>query len=154
MNRLFEDFIKGFARAHFPDSVVSKRQVPWNAASYDGAETVLPRMETDVAIDHGDEKLIIECKFYKDGVMTTGNSLYDGGKLRSSHLYQILAYLTHQSTRTGWREVKGVLLYPTVRPCSDFHYTIHGHDLWIRSLNLNQNWKEIEHQLKSMIAPV
>ncbi len=86
MARLFEDFVMGFCRLHFPRARISKRQVTWDVACFDGSESVLPRMETDVAIDHGDSKLIVECKYYKDGALSSGGSIFDGGKLRSSHL--------------------------------------------------------------------
>ncbi|TWU21717.1 5-methylcytosine-specific restriction enzyme subunit McrC [Novipirellula galeiformis] len=151
MNRLFEDFIKGFAQFHLPHAKVSKKQVPWNAKGFDGAESVLPKMETDVTIDLFDHKLIIECKFYKDGATTSGASVYDGGGLRSNHLYQLLAYLNHQSVQPGWSKVKGMLLYPTVNEAIDYHFSILGHDVRVRSLDLNQPWQQIEKRLLQIL---
>ena len=147
MARLFEDFVMGFCRFHFPLARISKRQVTWDAVCFDGSESVLPRMETDVAIDHGDSKLIVECKYYKDGALSLGGSIYDGGKLRSAHLYQLVSYLSHQSRQPGWSCVKGLLLYPVVRNIDDYHFLMLGHDVWIRSLNLNQDWQRVEEDL-------
>ena len=152
MNRLFEDFIKGFATKHLPAAKVSKKQVPWVVTGYDGSEAALPTMETDVTIDQADHKLIVECKFYKDGATTSGNSIYDGGGLRSNHLYQLQAYLNHQSQQPGWGNVKGMLLYPTINEAIDFHFSILGHDVWVRSLDLNQPWQQIEERLKCLLT--
>lgn len=152
MNRLFEDFIKGFSQFHLSCATVSKKQVPWEVTGYDGSESVLPNMKTDVTIDQVDHKLTIECKFYKDGAKTSGSSIYDGGGLRSNHLYQLCAYLSHQSRQPGWSNVKGLLLYPTINEAIDYHFLILGHDVWVRSLDLNQPWQEIEKRLLHIIT--
>ncbi len=73
---LFEDFVKGFAQVHLPNAKVSKKQVPWDAIGYSGPESVLPKTETDVTIDQLELKLIIECKFYKDGATVGQRGLH------------------------------------------------------------------------------
>ena len=147
MNRLFEDFIKGFAMVHLPKAKVGKKHVPWDAVGYNGSEAMLPTMETDVTIEQPARKQIVECKFYKDGSTTSGGTVYDAGGLRSGHLYQLLAYLSHQRAQPGWSRVTGMLLYPTVKEAIDYRFSILGHDVWVRSLDLNQPWRAIQNRL-------
>ena len=47
--------------------------------------------------------------------------------------------------------VEGILLYPTTKKEVDSNHTIGGHNIRLKTINLNQEWSEIENDLISII---
>lgn len=154
MAGLFERFILAFAKKHFPDAGTGRPHIVWDAQFHSkGAEQFLPRMETDVTMTWTDRKLIIDCKYYKDAF--TSRSYGDSSpikRFRTGNLYQIFSYLINQRRHEGWEHVEGMLLYPTTTEdfCHDF--SLSGHRVQVASINLNQNWQQLEEDLKKLLA--
>lgn len=143
MPRLFESFVRNFAIAHFPDSTVSAMTIRWDGEWDEAADEILPVMITDVTIEHPDSKLILDCKFYCEALVTR----YDRKRLHSSHLYQLTAYLRNQAADLNWREAKGVLLYPAVNHRLDSSFMLNGHPVRVVSIDLDRPWREIHSDL-------
>src|ERR1700761_6701311 len=114
---------------------------------------MLPLMRTDVVLTSRARRIVIDTKYYEHIFQE-----YRGTpKVRSTHLYQLLSYLTNlsASTTTDVPHPEGMLLYPAVR--EEFHkpYTLLGHRVVVQSVDLNQPWRAI-HQalLRSVGVPV
>ena len=68
--------------------------------------------------------------------------------LRSDHLYQLFAYLTnHARSYPAEPPALGVLLYATVGATLDYRYRVHGHPLWVWSVDLAKPWPAIRDGL-------
>jgi len=104
-------------------------------------------METDITLKDSIQTIIVDTKF-TDKIFKP--SRYEGGtkKLRTEHLYQIFSYITNQKVAEPTnRDCKGLLLYPTITETVDETYVLNGHELRVRSLNLNQEWQKIHIEL-------
>jgi 5-methylcytosine-specific restriction enzyme subunit McrC len=104
-------------------------------------------METDIILQQGEKRLIIDTKYYSK----TMQASHDKKKHISDNLYQIFAYVKN-SDRGNTGNVAGVLLYAKsdeeITPNSD--YTISGNRISIKTLDLNQEWGEITAQLDKL----
>ena len=69
---------------------------------------------------------------------------YDKEKIYSQNLYQIFAYLKNIEAKDDVsKQCSGLLLYPTVDAELNLNYMMSGHKLMIRTINLNQPWRQI-----------
>ena len=149
MRKVFEKFVRNFFARRQRTFRVKKERLDWSATSADGSDlNLLPHMETDVTLRSADRTIIIECKYTE--------SLYKNrffeDKLRSSHLYQLCAYLRNlEGNAEPDRQADGILLYPTVGITLDQSYRLHGHWVRIKTLDLNQPWIEIERVMLSLL---
>ena len=92
--------------------------------------------------------LIIDAKFYsqilKDGIF--------GSKVISnSNLNQIFVYVDSQDPyKKG--NIKGMLLYAQTinEPVIDKPYSMIGHDIFIKTLDMNSSWDNITSQLNKI----
>ncbi|MEM7535950.1 MAG: 5-methylcytosine-specific restriction endonuclease system specificity protein McrC [Chloroflexota bacterium] len=149
MNQLFEAFLRNFYKREFPHWQVRGQHIKWQFQSLDEQHRLfLPRMETDITIQAGEMKLIIDAKYYQKTMRTH----YGGEKVYSQHLYQLFSYLMNQrGTEPATYTTKGMLVYPTVSKEHDLAYRYEEHDIFIKTVNLNAHWATIEHRLKEIV---
>ena len=145
MHRVFETFVRQFAIRHCPDAKVSAMKIKWIGNGVDAEEVkkVLPWMITDVTLDRPDRKMILDCKFYRDALVTRN----DRHRLHSSHLYQLVSYLKNKSHEEKWENVAGILLYPAVEHNTSLKFELLGHSIGIYSIDLDQSWPTIHSRL-------
>ena len=148
MHRLFERFVLNFSRRHFPDASIRAMQIDWVGDWDEVAAQVLPRMITDVTVEWPDRKIILDCKFYRDALVTREGR----HRLHSGHLYQLNAYLQNKANEPGWENTEGILLYPAVDHHLDVRMTLLGHPLRVVSIDLDRQWQDIEAGLISIIS--
>lgn len=145
MPALFEEFVRNFYRIEAQDCRVGREDIAWHAMVDEKDLQYLPKMETDISIERGACKTIIDTKFYKEALVTH----YGKEKIRSEHLYQMHAYLTHLDKKGGVnRGCSGVLLYPTVG--KDWCIPMKIFDKYrvtVCTINLNQDWVTIRRDL-------
>lgn len=150
MNRLFEDFLRNFYSLEQDEYKVRRENIYWQ---FSAAETqhlqFLPLMQTDITLENDQSKIVIDAKFYKETLKTN----YGSEKVNSSNLYQIFSYLINQRTEDN-RSLKatGILLYPTIEQDYDLHFQFQDHPIFIKTVNLNDNWRNIEKRLKEIIS--
>lgn len=151
MAKVFEDFVRNFARRHLEGAVVSAMHIDWLASDLgEGTRATLPRMITDVTVSWPGRKLILDCKYYQEALV----SHYDALRFRSGNLYQLNAYLTNKAAAPGWEETEGMLLYPSNGYHLDHRFTLHGrHHVSIRTIDLQQPWTEVEASLMDLFDP-
>ncbi len=149
MNQLFESFVRNFYRIEQSkfDSV-KKENIKWHFTSTDNDDQYLPQMETDITLENESEKIIIDAKYYRE-TMTIN---YDKEKIKSSNLYQLFSYLLNQQDQNPkTMNATGILLYPTIEKDYDLKFRYDNHNIHIRTVNLNSNWKNISSRLKEII---
>jgi 5-methylcytosine-specific restriction enzyme subunit McrC len=144
---VFEKFVRQFAIRHYHNAKVSAMKIKWDGAWDEEVEKVLPTMHTDISLDRPTRKTILDCKFYKEALTTHR----DRHRLHSAHLYQLIAYLRNKSRDDGWEAVEGVLLYPAVDHHLDLEFTLLGHSVAIRSIDLDQPWPTIHERLLTVL---
>ncbi|MDO5849442.1 MAG: hypothetical protein Q4P18_07895 [Methanobrevibacter sp.] len=142
---LFEEFVYNFYKRELNDIRVHKPHIKWNIDdefNNVGLE-YLPNMRTDIVLETNDSQLIIDTKFYK----SIFSNFHEIEKINSSNLYQITNYISNSDFEG---EIQGMLLYASLGKDIDYQYRINNHNIYIKTLDLNQNWEEIEKRLKEI----
>lgn len=150
MQYLFENFVRNFYRREQGIFKVKSECIYWDAECLNETSNgFLPKMKTDTSLESFKRKIIIDTKYYKDAFQHN----YDAEKLRSGNLYQIFSYLKNIEVLGGVnKNCEGILLYPTVDKELDLRYKIAGHKLSIKTINLNQDWRNIHNDLLGVIG--
>ena len=148
MSIIFEEFVRNFYERHLANYQVRRSYIEWQLEPIsDGAKAYLPRMETDITLlsTKRKKKIIIDTKYYNQ-------TLSSGNKIRSDNLYQLFAYVKNQEGSGPFSmQCDGILLYPAVDRGYNLSYKIDGHKIFIRTINLNQDWRDIEKDLLAIV---
>ena len=148
MGLLFEDFVRGFLRTEHPRLGVrcGHKSIKWKASEGDAVPR-LPRMETDIYVPGaGGRSVIVETKCVSEPFARGGQTSTDS--LRSDHLYQLFAYLTnHARWYPAEPPALGLLLYATAGATFRYRYHVHGHPLWVSSVDLEKPWPSVRESL-------
>jgi len=154
MSRLYEKFVLSYYVRHHPEFSPTASFINWDVAS-DTQSPYLPKMKSDVTLQKGHKKLIIDTKYY--GHTLQYNSLYDRQIYISGNLYQIYAYVKNSDKGSSGDKqspgnVAGVLLYAktdeAVTPDEDI--MISGNRIGVKTLDLSQDWSVITAQLETL----
>ena len=157
MWRLFEDFVTGFYEREqqvYRVNPGGRRRIDWTGAHAEDAanRARIPVMEADVILESPDRRIILDTKFYQDSLARGRGS--GTGKLHSTNLYQLLAYLRNrQATRPAGARHDGILLYPQVgaEPLrADIR--LEGFRIQARTVNLDQDWRLIHEEMLGVIG--
>lgn len=146
MAYLFENFLLNFYQKHANFKKVKRELIHWNALSIGEGSVALPSMHTDISLIDDNRKIIIDAKYYKEALQTH----YNKESIRSGNLYQLYAYLKNEKSANTY-STEGILIYPTVSKELDEDYVIDGHKVKIATINLNQDWQDIESDLLEII---
>ena len=108
MHRLYEKFILEYYRKEYPQITANASQIPWQLD--DDMSAMLPVMQTDIMLSHGEKTLIIDAKYYAHSTQIQ----YDKHSLHSGNLYQIFTYVKHKEAELADspHEVSGMLCRP------------------------------------------
>jgi len=152
MATVFEEFVRNFYRKEQSSFKVGREYIKWAIMEPGAHDAYLPVMKTDTCLTAklGSRKIVIETKYYKD-ILTT--NLYSKDKIKSENLYQLYAYLKNLEFEVGVNfNCEGILLYAAVDQDLDCHFSLPGHNLRVKTLNLNQDWQGIHKELLSMVG--
>ena len=148
MCRLYEKFILEYYRRHYPMLSVRASQIPWDVD--DGIRTMLPVMQSDIHLQKDNTVLIIDAKYYSHTTQTQ----FDKHTLHSNNMYQIFTYVKNRDYQFGVEKhkVSGMLLYAKTEEemQPDNVYQMHGNQITVRTLDLNQPFAEIAEQLNAI----
>lgn len=145
MHRLYEKFILEYFRREYPQITANASQIPWQLD--DDMSAMLPVMQTDIMLSHGEKTLIIDAKYYAHSTQIQ----FDKHTLHSGNLYQIFTYVKNKETELSSvpHEVSGMLLY--ARTDEDIYpeneYKMSGNRIEVRTLNLDGDFDSIREQL-------
>ena len=152
MAYVFEEFVRNFYRKEQTGFKVGREYIKWAIAELGAYDAYLPGMETDTSLTAKDNsrKIVVETKYYKNIFHTWRGSQE---KFISAHLYQLYAYLKNLGSKGGVdSNCEGILLYAAVDQDVDFRSSRPGHDLRVKTLNLDQDWKGIYEELIGMVS--
>ena len=154
MALLFQSFICNFYKRHYNDLSVSGEIINWAFESENENDThFLPKMRTDITIENTQQKIIIDTKYYSKTLST----YFDSESFHSENLYQLFSYLLNQEEKGNspkFSECTGVLLYPKVDVELMMSFKYKTHNIFIRTIDLSQEWNIIEENLKLLIADI
>jgi 5-methylcytosine-specific restriction enzyme subunit McrC len=150
MNMLFQRFVLAYYQRKHKECKAYARQIKWDLDEDAAYNDMLPTMQSDIFLTVGDRELIIDTKYYgKTTQMNHGKVTF-----HSHNVYQIYTYMMNEDNEhTG--KVDGMLLY--ARPENDLQpneapiQLKTGNRIMVRTLNLNQEFKEITKQLDDII---
>lgn len=151
-NRLYEKFVLEYYRRHHPELKANADVIDWN---FDTAQSIgweyLPKMITDITLHKGEKTLIIDTKFYSQIL----RSKFDKYTYNSNNFYQISAYIANMDVHhTG--NVSGMLLYAQTDnesiPDSEFQIRGSASKIYVRTLDLNQDFANIRERLEDIIS--
>lgn len=147
MHRLFEKFIFEYYKKHFPSIKVTASHIPWN--SDDNEIDFLPTMKSDIILKSKGKTLIIDTKYYANSLQT---GRFNKKTIHSNNLYQIFTYVKNY-TASSTDEVSGMLLYAKTDEyiTPDLCYKLSGNDFFIKTIDLNCDFKDILQQLNDLI---
>ena len=141
MHHLYEKFILGYYQRYYPDLNPNASIIDWNAQIIKGQE-LLPIMHSDITLYSKTSKktLVIDAKYYGHSLSTHHEKI----SLHSGNLYQIFTYVKNKDV-DHLGNVSGLLLYAktdeTIAP--DCEYVMDGSKIGARTLDLNQDFKNI-----------
>ena len=149
MGRLFERFVRTFARRE-TGYAVSAPQMVWSGAEQSAiARDRLPRMQTDLVLQSHDRTVVVDTKFSKEPLSTR----WGGRRARSGHLYQIFSYVTNWAEQHhSGPQPEGWLLYAAVDGDFDYRFELLGRPVRVCSIDLGRHWTDIEERLKALLA--
>lgn len=149
MSAVFEEFLRNFYQLHQPDYQVRAESPPWDVSDTSPADlALLPRMLTDITLRGRDQTIIIDAKYYREPLARSAH----GERVRSAHLYQMLAYLKNERARNPGVPLTGILLYPEVGRRLRLRYRLLGLPLLVVTIDLGQAWPAVEAELNAVIV--
>lgn len=148
LRRIFEKAVAGFYRHELGGSrrVRVQPSLGWEASKpTPGLAALLPGMQADVVLEHGERRTVIDTKF--TGILTA--RAYGGESFKSPHLYQMYAYLRSQAGRGDPRAdvADGVLLHPSLDRHVDEGVTIQGHRIRFATVDLARPGADVRARL-------
>ena len=147
MFRLYEKFILGYYKKHYAELSPSASRIPWSVDN----TRMLPIMQSDIHLQKNNTVLIIDAKYYSH----TTQVKYDNHTLHSNNMYQIFTYVKNCDYAFGEEDhkVSGILLYAKteeeIQP--DNIYQMHGNQITVKTLDLNQKFDIIAKQLDDIV---
>lgn len=150
MSRLYENFLREYYAFNHPELSPRASTICWDHDPNTGLGfEQLPRMLTDVTLRSSHRTLIIDAKYYGKSMQS---SMFGKETIRSSHLYQILAYTKNfDVNRDG--SVSGLLLYARTDAARqpDLDAVIQGNRIGARTLDLNRPWVHLRTELDELV---
>lgn len=149
MHRLYEKFILEYYRKEYPQITANASQIPWQLD--DDISDMLPVMQTDIMLSHGEKTLIIDAKYYAHSTQVQ----YGKHTLHSGNLYQIFTYVKNKEVELADQphEVAGMLLYAKTDDdiYPDYEYRMSGNWISVRTLDLDGDFTMIKAQLDRIV---
>ncbi|MDN4984297.1 hypothetical protein QY049_13805 [Bradyrhizobium sp. WYCCWR 13022] len=148
MSSVFEDFLRNFYFYEQSAFTVRREDMRWRFdARPDGDPSLVPLMRTDIVLRSPQSTIVMDAKFYADPFPRSSGT----PKIRSSHLYQLFAYMKHASDRAPGLPVRGALVYASPGEGSMHRYRLDGHEIVIAAIDLSVPWKHVHLALTGLL---
>lgn len=145
MYRLYEKFILEYYRKEHSEIAANAARIHWQVD--DGVDDMLPAMQTDIMLSHGEKTLIIDAKYYAH----TTQSQFNINTLHSGNLYQIFTYVKNKEyeLKDKPHQVAGMLLYAKTdeQVVPNNEYQMSGNRITVKTLDLDCDFSEVATQL-------
>lgn len=150
---LFQNFVASYFVRHYP--ALRVRTEPVLKAGIDTPADQLPpavpRMQPDIVLESAKRILAIDTKYYSRILVDNG---FGKQIMHTSHRYQITTYVQHLAAKTDL-DVMGMLLYAQTdgerQDHTNFRWRELGHQLEVRTLDLNQDFVHIAASLDRIV---
>ena len=151
MIKVFEQFVFNFYRFEQSWFSVTRDKIEWDFSPLNHDDhKFLPEMKTDVVLKNQSQLIIIDTKYYKD----VFQKFHGVNKVHSENMYQMISYLVNLEKKGfPYSEASGILLYPQNDTSVYLDFSVLGHRIGIRTLNLFQPWQKIGENLLQIVAP-
>lgn len=154
---IFETFVANFFKLRLDGSewnVDHHKRLSWQIdETVTVGDLAVPHMETDIWVTDRESQraLIFDTKFYENPF----KNRYGNRTVNSGHLYQLYAYLSKSDDKELPVPPTGILLYgvPSSGP-GQLRTRIDGFPVFVKTLNLNQDWKNVESDLLRVFEEV
>ena len=152
--RVYEKFVANFMKMHCGDwDVTAPKHLSWNESCNEDSNGVeLPGMQPDIVLGHkhSGRRIVIDTKWYSSATAHR----FGRETVHNTNLYQMWSYLSSQDGMyPEHRTATGILLYAqtaagkrTLKTCID------EHPFRVHTLDLSQDWQDIEDELRQLIA--
>jgi 5-methylcytosine-specific restriction enzyme subunit McrC len=144
---LFEHFLFHFYEVEQQRFSVQAPHLAWRADGADADVAFLPRMRTDIVLSDRRETIVVDAKYYAEAL----SEHFGKASVRSSHLYQMYAYMDHVAPQAPSSRVRGMLLYPRVTRSINLNLVLSGHPFTVGTIDLSQPWWDIRHDLLALL---
>lgn len=148
MSKIYESFLYNYYDVNLDENyrVRSGSRFDWEMYKDDESSPNLPMMETDIEIRNDDTLIIIDAKYYKNAFSTR----FELEKFRSSHLYQMSAYLNYYETKHA--KIRGILVYPSNGYSFYERYKkSDSYRIEFATIDLSKSWDLIEKELLRLL---
>ena len=152
MSALFEDFAIEFYRRGQDEYRVNRRGrgIRWDdEGTREDQRPMILRMAADAILESEHRRIVLDAKYYRQAL-----SDHRGvRKLRSEHLYQLLAYLRNREATTEPEpRHEGILLYPVVDEPLKVDVRLEGFSIRARGIDLGRDWRRIHADMLALIG--
>lgn len=154
---LFESFVRKYYQIEYKGKLIaSGESINWQIdKDYENNRMIelLPKMHTDITLKYKNKELIIDTKFYDKTLSKNGFNGSDKETIKSNNWYQINSYVTNKNYQYKNQnkdiEVSGMLLYAKTdeEMSPDIETKVMGSNMYVRTIDLNTKFEEIEKQL-------
>ncbi len=148
MARVFEAFVREVLRSHGHPEAQKERGRFMNARAVEGDASLLPDLETDITLATRERHLVIETKFYREVLVA-----HRGGRrrLRSDHLFQLLAYLRNARPERPGVVAEGLLIYAKAAEPVFGEFVLDGHRVRVGTIDLDQDSTELVGSILALV---
>ena len=157
LSSLFESFVRKYYQVEYKGKLTASGEtINWQInEEYENNKMIdlLPQMHTDITLRHGNKELIIDTKFYDKTISKSGFNGSEKETIKSNNWYQINSYVTNKVYEYNKQniniEVAGMLLYAKTDEeiSPDIETKVMGSKMYVKTIDLNTNFKNIEKQL-------
>jgi len=156
LHAIFEKFVFKYYEKHLNQTIykaIKRDSLSWQDTYFEeGIDDFLPVLKTDVSLFNDSSKLVVECKFYESALQSRR---IDGKELNetfiSNHLYQLFAYLKNLEIKDK-KVISGLVLYPENGKKISSTYSMHGHKVSIKTINLDSSAQDINNEMMACLA--
>jgi 5-methylcytosine-specific restriction enzyme subunit mcrC len=154
LRKLFEKALFGLFHYHlspFGWKVSSGKRLNWNVQQ---APSYLPSMQTDIILRSPEGEItVIDAKFTH---LFTENRV-GNESIKSSHLYQLYAYLRSQEPFSEeWETAQGIMLYASTgqnQADETLSFFLDGHPVTFAGIGLETSIREFREKALMLVAP-
>lgn len=152
---VYETFVANFYKLHNSDEwdVKPQAHLRWNSPDGDvGDDLRLPSMKPDIVLNQKNDTgqiIVIDTKWYK----SVADRHFGAPSVHAGNLYQMYSYLASQDHRgKQYPTARGILLYgQTKEGAQQVNTRIDDHPFRVATLDLTQEWQDIEASLQTLI---
>lgn len=148
LHRIFEKFLLNYYSKHYPGYRPESGKFDWILEEGSDSPAYIQKLIPDIIMTNKRTRtiLIVDAKYYSETLTTK----HDKESIRNAHVAQVYAYM-HNYPDNQKYSMKGMLIYPEIKTVIE-DFPLKDGPIFVRTINLNKDWKDIEDDLDSYIV--